>query len=84
MYVIRGLCHSVGAAMAAHSFQIDLHPLFQACVAYSGLTQEMADRKIEVCGRQWLDAAGYNALYDPVCLIQRLPVRRRSWDDPLK
>lgn len=65
MYAIRGLCHRTDITMGCHGFSIDLSPEFKTAAAKSGINQEKIDHLIETAGRLWLDATGFDAIYDP-------------------
>ncbi len=64
-YAIQGLCPRNDISMGAHGFSISLHPEWKDLVAKCELSQEKIDRLIEAMGRTWLDACGFNAIYDP-------------------
>jgi hypothetical protein len=51
--------------MARHSFCIDLSPGWKDAVQKSGYTQEHMNNLTESMGRDWLDCAGYDRMYDP-------------------
>ncbi len=65
MYAIRGLCHRRDISMGAHGFCIDLSPEFKATVAKSAITAENIDHLLKQNARGWLDAAGFDSIYDP-------------------
>ncbi len=65
IYAIRHLCHRTDIDMGRHGFAIDLHPSVPKLVTKSGLGQEHVDTYLERAGRTWLDAAGFNAVFDP-------------------
>ena len=64
-YSIIGLCPSPDNDMGGHGFSIKLYPEWKNLVANSKLTQENVDGGIENMGREWLDACGFGAVYDP-------------------
>lgn len=65
MYLIRGLSPRRDISMGAHGFAIELSPEWPTLVAASGLTEEQVRGKIANLGNDWLDACGYNGMYDP-------------------
>lgn len=64
-YDIDGLCPSLDLDMGGYGFVIKLWPKFQGMVAGSDLDQQKADRVIQGLGRSWLDACGFDQMYDP-------------------
>lgn len=65
MYAIRGLCHRTDGGLSRHGFSIDLSPEFRSLVADSGIGQPQIDNLLTGCGRMWLDACGFNQMFDP-------------------
>ncbi len=64
-YAIQHLCHRTDISMGAHGFAIDLHPSTCDAVKASGLDQQKIEVWLERMGRTWLDAAGFDAIFDP-------------------
>lgn len=64
-YCIRGLCHRTDLTMGAHGFCIDLAPGFAQAVKLSGLTQQNINNILNSHGQHWLNAAGYDEIWDP-------------------
>jgi hypothetical protein len=64
-YAIRYLCHRTDITMGHHGFTIDLHPKTPEIIKSSGITQEYINTFLNNMGRGWLDAVGYDAIYDP-------------------
>lgn len=76
-YQIRQLCHRQDMTMGCHGFAIDLSPDWQTAVAQCELDQNKIDQLIMSRGRAWLDAAGFDAMYDPDnCGFHRDPAKK--------
>lgn len=64
-YLIRNLTPRTDTTLGAHYFSIDLHPRMRDLVARSGLKQNDVNAYVENRARSWLDACGYDDLWDP-------------------
>lgn len=64
-YDIDGLCPRTDISMGGHGFCIKLYPEWRGLVAGRALTQENVTTAIGRLGRAWLDACGYDGVFDP-------------------
>ncbi len=64
-YDIVNLCPRVDISMGSHAFAIKLYPGFKDMVAARNLNQKSVNTAIEHMGRCWLDACGYDSIFDP-------------------
>lgn len=64
-YNIQGLGQCGRLGMNGWAFQIQLYPSWPEAVAASQLTQGRVNEGIANMGRKWLDACGYDAIFDP-------------------
>ena len=64
-YSIEGLCPRRDMDMGGYGFSVNLWPSFREAVEKRGLTQENIDNAIQRMGRSWLDACGYDGMFDP-------------------
>jgi hypothetical protein len=62
-YSIVGLCPR--PQLGGHGFSIKLYSRFRDAVAERNITQEDADHVVSHMGRMWLDACGYDGIFDP-------------------
>lgn len=62
-YSISGLCPT--KSMAGCGFTVRLYPKWRELVAQSDMDQSGANRIVEIEGRRWLDACGYDEIFDP-------------------
>lgn len=51
--------------MSGWGFHIDLWPAWREAVALSEINQDKANQAIQTLGASWLDACGYDAIFDP-------------------
>ena len=65
MYIIRNLSPRTDIHVGAHGFCIELCKEWPELVRLSELTQEKVEHKILKMGAEWLDACGYDRMYDP-------------------
>lgn len=65
MYLIRSLCPRTDLDMGAHGFTIELSAGWRDLVSRCDLDQGKINGLISTCGRDWLDACGFNQIYDP-------------------
>lgn len=65
MYAITNYCHRKDIDMGQHAFTVLLSPEWKGAVAASGIDQAQVNRLIESQGRTWLDAVGYDRIFDP-------------------
>lgn len=63
-YVIQSLCPRTDIDMGRHGFSIKLYPAFKEAVAVSEIDQAGVHRALDNMGRDWLDACGYNGIFD--------------------
>lgn len=64
-YEIEGLCPVDHMSVGNHCFFITLYPEWRDLVERSVLTQEKIDAMLSARGRQWLDACGFDSIFDP-------------------
>lgn len=64
-YSISGLYPRRDMAMGGYGFSVKLWPRWRELVAHRALTQEMVCTGLDRMGRDWLDACGYDGLFDP-------------------
>ena len=64
-YDIVGLCPRTDIDMGRHGFCVKLYPEWLELVANRKLTQENANMALTSLGRIWLDACGFNQIFDP-------------------
>lgn len=64
-YDIIGLCPRMDLDMGRHGFGIKLYPEWEGLVTNRALTQENVETALENLGRLWLDACGFDRIFDP-------------------
>jgi hypothetical protein len=64
-YDIESFCPIPKCGMGAHSFSITLYAGWKELVEMACLDQDRVDRLIELRGREWLDACGFDRIFDP-------------------
>lgn len=64
-YDIDCLCPRTDIDMSRHGFCIKLYPEWRELVAHRDLSQEQVETALTNMGRLWLDACGYNQIFDP-------------------
>ena len=75
-YLIQNLSKCPWREINAHAFGISLSPQWREQVAASKLTQHYINGLLQMSGNDWLDSAGYNAMFDPDnCGADRDPAR---------
>lgn len=65
MYAITSFCHRTDMDMGRHGFGVCLSPVFRDAVKSSDISQTEVNQCLETMGAVWLDAAGYDGIYDP-------------------
>lgn len=81
-YSIAGFCPIIG--MGQSGFMVKLYPGFKTLVSnYKELDQKSADTALKHNGRDWLDACGFDELYDPdETLDERLGFKEKRKPGP--
>ncbi len=80
-YSIAGLMPVSG--MGTSGFMVKLFPGFREMVAAYDLDQERVNNAIKSMGREWLDACGFDATYDPEESIEsRLGIKKKEKPGP--
>ena len=80
-YSISGLCPNADQILGGYGFLIKLYPGWRLLVEESDQTQERVDLAIEKLGRMWLDACGYDRIFDGKPLYEPRQSIRIDWGD---
>lgn len=65
IYHIKGLCPRTDISLGRCGFCIDLHPSWEVAVSNCELNQDIVNVGVKNMHRLWLDACGYNQIFDP-------------------
>lgn len=63
-YDIVGLCPRTDINIGCHGFKINFHPKWKDLVLASGLDQTKINHAVNMLGNQWLDACGYDRMFE--------------------